>query len=198
MFQGFLAAALEGEKIIDLEYNRKLILEDGEEYLGSAFGYTGEKVLELVFNTSMVGYQEILSDPSYTDQAVVMTYPLIGNYGIAADDMRTPIPTIGAMDIRPKYYNDAPSNFRSERTLAQVMEQYHISGISGIDTRRLARSIRDKGSPQMPDHRCGHKSGDRSGAASQRQHRKGCRIAGQLRQGMAVHVRRTQASCGRH
>ena len=72
--------------MIDLEYNRKLILEDGEEYLGSAFGYTGEKVLELVFNTSMVGYQEILSDPSYTDQAVIMTYPLIGNYGMAADD----------------------------------------------------------------------------------------------------------------
>ncbi len=130
--------------MIDLEYNRKLILEDGEEYLGSAFGYTGEKVLELVFNTSMVGYQEILSDPSYTDQAVVMTYPLIGNYGMAADDYETPIPTIGAMIVRD--HNDAPSNFRSERTLAQVMEQYHISGISGIDTRRLARSIRDKGS----------------------------------------------------
>ena len=130
--------------MIDLGYNRKLILEDGEEYLGFAFGYTGEKVLELVFNTSMVGYQEILSDPSYTDQAVVMTYPLIGNYGMAADDYETPVPTIGAMIVRD--YNDAPSNFRSERTLAQVMEQYHISGISGIDTRRLARSIRDKGS----------------------------------------------------
>lgn len=62
--------------MIDLGYNRKLILEDGEEYMGFAFGYTGEKVLELVFNTSMVGYQEILSDPSYTDQAVIMTYPL--------------------------------------------------------------------------------------------------------------------------
>ena len=73
-----------------------------------------------------------------------MTYPLIGNYGMAADDYETPIPTIGAMIVRD--HNDAPSNFRSERTLAQVMEQYHISGISGIDTRRLARSIRDKGS----------------------------------------------------
>ena len=60
--------------MIDLEDNRKLILEDGEEYVGSAFGYTGEKVLELLFNTSMVGYQEILSDPSCTDQAVIMTY----------------------------------------------------------------------------------------------------------------------------
>lgn len=77
-------------------YNRKLILEDGEEYLGSAFGYIGEKVLELVFNTSMVGHQEILSDPSYTDQAVIMTYPLIGNYGI----YETPVPTIKTMIVR--------------------------------------------------------------------------------------------------
>ncbi len=73
-----------------------------------------------------------------------MTYPLIGNYGMAADDYETPIPTIGAMIVRD--YNDAPSNFRSERTLSQVMEQYQISGLSGLDTRRLARSIRDKGS----------------------------------------------------
>ena len=82
--------------MMDMGYNRKLILEDGEEYYGFAFGYTGDKVLEIVFNTSMVGYQEILSDPSYTDQAVVMTYPLIGNYGMAADDYETKVPTIGA------------------------------------------------------------------------------------------------------
>ncbi len=97
-------------------YNRKLILEDGEEYLGSAFGYIGEKVLELVFNTSMVGHQEILSDPSYTDQAVVMTYPFIENYGMAADDYETKVPTIGAVIVRE--YNDLPSNFRSERSPA--------------------------------------------------------------------------------
>lgn len=81
-----------------------------------AVGYTGEEVLELVFNTSMVGYQEILSDPSYTDQAVVMTYPLIGNYGMAADDYETKVPTIGAVIVRE--YNDLPSNFRSERSPA--------------------------------------------------------------------------------
>lgn len=81
-----------------------------------AGGYTGEEVLELVFNTSMVGYQEILSDPSYTDQAVVMTYPLIGNYGMAADDYETKVPTIGAVIVRE--YNDLPSNFRSERSPA--------------------------------------------------------------------------------
>ena len=69
------------------EFNRKIILEDGQEYYGYGFGAHNEKVCEIVFNTSMVGYQEILSDPSYTYQAVVMTYPLIGNYGIAYDDI---------------------------------------------------------------------------------------------------------------
>lgn len=102
--------------MIDLGYIRKLILEDGEEYLGFAFGYTGEEVRELVFNTSMVGYQEILSDPAYTDQAVVMTYPFIENYGMAADDYETKVPTIGAVIVRE--YNDLPSNFRSERSPA--------------------------------------------------------------------------------
>lgn len=125
-------------------FTKKIVLENGREFYGYGFGADREAINEIVFNTSMVGYQEILSDPSYTDQAVIMTYPLIGNYGMAADDYETPIPTIGAMIVRD--YNDAPSNFRSERTLAQVMDQYHISGISGIDTRRLARSIRDKGS----------------------------------------------------
>ncbi|MBQ8646910.1 MAG: glutamine-hydrolyzing carbamoyl-phosphate synthase small subunit [Oscillospiraceae bacterium] len=129
---------------MDLGYDRKIILEDGEEYYGFAFGDTGDKVLEIVFNTSMVGYQEILSDPSYTDQAVVMTYPLIGNYGMAADDYETERPTIGAFIARE--YNDDPSNFRSESSLGAVMERYGIAGVSGIDTRRLTRSIRSKGS----------------------------------------------------
>ena len=130
--------------MMDMGYNRKLILEDGEEYYGFAFGYTDDKVLEIVFNTSMVGYQEILSDPSYTDQAVVMTYPLIGNYGMAADDYETKVPTIGAFIVRE--YNDEPSNFRSEKSLAEVMIQHRISGIYGVDTRKLTRSIRNKGS----------------------------------------------------
>ena len=130
--------------MMDMGYNRKLIPEDGEEYYGFAFGYTGDKVLEIVFNTSMVGYQEILSDPSYTDQAVVMTYPLIGNYGMAADDYETKAPTVGAFIVRE--YNDEPSNFRSEKSLAEVMIQHRISGIYGVDTRKLTRSIRNKGS----------------------------------------------------
>ena len=124
--------------------DRKIILEDGQEYYGYAFGAMEEKILEIVFNTSMAGYQEILSDPSYTDQAVVMTYPLIGNYGMAEDDYETQTPTIGALIVHE--YNDQPSNFRSKETLGQVMKRYGISGISGVDTRKLARSIRDYGS----------------------------------------------------
>ncbi|MBP5313659.1 MAG: glutamine-hydrolyzing carbamoyl-phosphate synthase small subunit [Eggerthellaceae bacterium] len=125
-------------------FDRKIVLEDGQEYFGYSFGSKEEKVLEIVFNTSMVGYQEIISDPSYTDQAVVMTYPLIGNYGMAADDYETTHPTIDALIVRQ--YNDEPSNFRSEKTLSEVMERYGICGISGIDTRKLNRSIRDFGS----------------------------------------------------
>lgn len=124
--------------------DRKLILEDGREYLGCSFGAESEKILEIVFNTSMVGYQEILSDPSYTDQAVVMTYPLIGNYGMARDDYETAVPTIGALVVRE--YNDEPSNFRSEETLGEVMKRFGVPGISGVDTRKINRSIRDHGS----------------------------------------------------
>ena len=123
---------------------KKLVLEDGAEYVGVGFGYDCERVCEVVFNTSVVGYQEIISDPSYTYQAVVMTYPLIGNYGIADEDYETRVPTIGALIVRE--YNDLPSNFRYTKTLSEVMEEYKIPGLSGIDTRKLARSIRDLGS----------------------------------------------------
>ena len=127
-----------------MEYNRKLVLEDGAEYYGTGFGYTGDAVCEIVFNTSMVGYQEIISDPSYTYQAVVMTYPLIGNYGTADEDYETKNPTIGGLIVRE--YNDLPSNFRYTKTLSEVMEEYKIPGLAGIDTRKLTRSIRDLGS----------------------------------------------------
>ena len=127
-----------------MKFNRKIILEDGQEYYGYGFGAAGDKVLEIVFNTSMVGYQEILSDPSYTDQAVVMTYPLIGNYGMAEDDYESEHPGIGALIVRE--YNDEPSNFRSAATLGEVMKKYGIAGVWGMDTRKLNRSIRDFGS----------------------------------------------------
>lgn len=129
---------------MELGFNRKLILEDGSEYFGFGFGDTADKICEIVFNTSPVGYQEILSDPSYTYQAVVMAYPLIGNYGIAADDFETQTPTIGGLIVRD--YNDIPSNFRSIKTLSQVMKEYSIPGVYGVDTRKLVRSIRDLGS----------------------------------------------------
>ena len=126
------------------EFDRKLILEDGSEYLGYSFGSNSDRVCEIVFNTSMVGYQEIVSDPSYTYQAVVMTYPLIGNYGITDDDFESKNMTIGGLIVRG--YNDMPSNFRYTKTLSELLEENDIPGISGIDTRKLTRSIRDIGS----------------------------------------------------
>ncbi len=128
-------------------YDRKLIFEDGSEYYGTAFGASGDRVLEIVFNTSMAGYQEILSDPSYTDQAVVMTYPLIGNYGMAAEDYESLRPSIGALIVHE--YNDLPSNFRSEESLGDAMVRFNIAGISGVDTRKLNRLIRDTGSQKV-------------------------------------------------
>ena len=130
-----------------MQFDKKIILENGEEYLGFSFGDTGSKVCEIVFNTSMVGYQEIISDPSYTYQAVVMTYPLIGNYGMADDDYETVVPTIGALIVRE--YNDEPSNFRSTATLSEVMKKYGIPGSCGVDTRKITRSIRDFGSQKV-------------------------------------------------
>ena len=129
---------------MEKEFSKQIILEDGQVYWGHSFGAEVEKVLEIVFNTSMVGYQEILSDPSYTHQAVVMTYPLIGNYGMAEDDYETKTPSIGALIVHE--YNGEPSNFRSMATLDEVMKRYGIAGIYGIDTRKLNRSIRDLGS----------------------------------------------------
>ena len=123
---------------------RKLILSSGSEYIGYGFGADeGNRVAELVFNTSPVGYQEILSDPSYTDQFVVMAYPLIGNYGINDDDFETARPTIGGFVVRD--YNDMPSNFRSRRTLGETMRELGVPGITGVDTREIVRKIRNEG-----------------------------------------------------
>ncbi|MCR4787411.1 MAG: glutamine-hydrolyzing carbamoyl-phosphate synthase small subunit [Lachnospiraceae bacterium] len=129
---------------MDNQIKRKIILEDGSEFSGYSFGSGSEKLLELVFNTSMAGYQEILSDPSYTGQAVVMTYPVVGNYGINKDDFETKVPSIGAMIVRE--YTPIPSNFRSEKTLSDFMKEYDIAGVYGIDTRKLTMKIRDYGS----------------------------------------------------
>ena len=127
--------------------DRKIVLEDGSEYIGTGFGANIERVCEIVFNTSMVGYQEIISDPSYTDQMVVMTYPLIGNYGITDDDYECKNPSIGGLIVSD--YNDMPSNFRYTKTLSEELEDNNIPGISGVDTRQLTRSIRDLGSRRV-------------------------------------------------
>ena len=127
--------------------DRKLVLEDGSEYYGYGFGSYTDRVCEIVFNTSMSGYQEIVSDLSYTDQMVVMTYPLIGNYGMAEDDYECKFPSIGGIVCYD--YNDTPSNFRWVKTLSELLEEYGIPGISGIDTRQLTRSIRDFGSRRV-------------------------------------------------
>ncbi len=128
-------------------YNKKIVLENGREFYGYGFGADLDVVCEIVFNTSMVGYQEILSDPSYTDQAVVMTYPLIGNYGTAEEDYETKFPTISGMIVRE--YNDSPSNFRYTKTLNEVLEEHSIPAIEGVDTRLITRIIRDEGSQRV-------------------------------------------------
>ncbi|MFR9646126.1 MAG: glutamine-hydrolyzing carbamoyl-phosphate synthase small subunit [Rikenellaceae bacterium] len=128
-------------------YNKKIVLENGREFYGYGFGADRDAVCEVVFNTSMVGYQEILSDPSYTDQIVVMTYPLIGNYGTAEEDYETKFPTIGGMIVRE--YNDSPSNFRYTKTLNEVLEEHQIPAIEGVDTRQITRIIRDEGSQRV-------------------------------------------------
>ena len=127
-----------------LKDDRKLVLEDGSVYTGRGFGSMEDRIVEMVFNTSMVGYQEIVTDLSYTDQAVVMTYPLIGNYGMTDEDDECKNPHLGGMIVHD--YNDSPSNFRYTKTLSEVLEENHIPGITGIDTRQLTRQIRDQGS----------------------------------------------------
>ncbi len=132
---------------MDKAFDRKIVFENGEEYYGYGFGARAEKVCEIVFNSSVVGYQEIISDPSYTNQAVVMTYPLIGNYGITDEDFETKVPTIGAVIVRD--YNDMPSNFRYTKTLSEFMDDSGIPGIYGLDTRKLTRRIRDLGTQNV-------------------------------------------------
>ena len=132
------------EKKMQEKRQVKILLEDGTEYLGTGFGAETSKCVELVFNTSMVGYQEILSDPSYTDQAVVMTYPLIGNYGICDDDFESHIMGISGLIVHE--YCDSPSNFRCSATLSDIMKKHDIVGVENVDTRRIARHIRDYGS----------------------------------------------------
>lgn len=121
----------------------QLILENGDRFTGKAFGHIHDVVGEVVFTTNMTGYQETLTDPSFCGQIVVMTYPLIGNYGINFEDMESDRPALSAFVVREKC--DYPSNFRTEMDLDGFLRQNHIVGIEGIDTRALTRIIRNNG-----------------------------------------------------
>ncbi len=119
-----------------------LILEDGTVFTGTSIGSHREVVSEIVFNTSMTGYLEVMTDPSYAGQAVVMTYPLIGNYGITPD-MESERPWLDGYIVRE--LSRMPSNFRCEGTIQDFLLKYDIPGISGIDTRALTKILREKG-----------------------------------------------------
>ena len=120
-----------------------LILEDGTVFTGTSIGSKKEIISEIVFNTSMTGYLEVLTDPSYAGQAVCMTYPLIGNYGICYEDQESLRPWPDGYIVRE--LSRIPSNFRCEDTIQNFLKRYDIPGIAGIDTRALTRILREKG-----------------------------------------------------
>lgn len=121
----------------------RLLLEDGTLFTGTSFGAEVERTGEVVFNTGITGYQEVLSDPSYCGQIVTMTYPLIGNYGISRDDFESIAPSIHGFVVRR--YEPTPSNWRAQYNLGDLLKEYGIPGITGIDTRMLTRIIRQHG-----------------------------------------------------
>ncbi len=123
--------------------NAILALEDGKIFRGKSFGATGESFGEVVFNTSMSGYQEIITDPSYKGQIVTMTYPLIGNYGINKEDVESRRPFVEGFVV--KEYSKIASNWRKDKSLGDYLKENNILGIEGIDTRELTLHIRTKG-----------------------------------------------------
>ena len=124
-----------------------LVLEDGRTFRGVSFGADGETFGEMVFNTSMSGYQEILTDPSYAGQIVAMTYPLIGNYGVNEEDVESRRPWVEGFVVRES--SKTASNWRSTETLDSYLKRHKIVGIEHIDTRALVRHIRDKGAMRV-------------------------------------------------
>src|SRR5499426_3585954 len=121
----------------------KLALEDGTVFTGRGFGAAGETFGEVVFNTSMTGYQEVLTDPSYKGQIVTMTYPLIGNYGINRQDIESWKPHVSGFVVRE--VSPVASNWRADLSLGAYLEENGIPGIQGIDTRALTRKLRVRG-----------------------------------------------------
>ena len=120
-----------------------LALEDGTVFYGEGFGVLGEVIGEIVFNTGMTGYQEVLTDPSYCGQIDAMTYPLIGNYGANDEDIESVKPQVKGFIVRELC--NTPSNWRNKETLDDYLKRYNIIGIQGIDTRALTRILREKG-----------------------------------------------------
>ena len=120
-----------------------LVLEDGSSFQGTSFGANGEGHGEVVFNTSMTGYQEILTDPSYAGQIVMLTYPLIGNYGINPETVESKKIQVRGLVVREDC--DIPSHWNSQSTLAQFLASQGVSGISGVDTRAITRRLRSSG-----------------------------------------------------
>ncbi len=120
-----------------------LILEDGTVFEGTHIGAEKEIISEIVFNTSMAGYLEVLTDPSYAGQAVCMTYPLIGNYGVCLQDMESSHPCLDGFIVRE--LSRMPSNFRSDMSIQEFLDKYEVPGIAGIDTRALVKLLREKG-----------------------------------------------------
>lgn len=120
-----------------------LILEDGTVFEGTHIGVEKEIISEIVFNTAMVGYPEVLTDPSYAGQAVCMTYPLIGNYGVCRSDMESLKPWLDGFIVRE--LSRTASNFRTDMTIQEFLEEYGVPGIAGIDTRALTKRLREKG-----------------------------------------------------
>jgi carbamoyl-phosphate synthase small subunit len=120
-----------------------LILENGVIFRGESIGFSGERVCEIVFNTSMTGYQEILTDPSYAGQGIVMSYPLIGNYGVNHEDNESSRPWAEAFIVR--HLSSRGSNFRCEAELDSYLKEHNIVGIQGVDTRALTRILRNQG-----------------------------------------------------
>ncbi|GBF50550.1 carbamoyl phosphate synthase small subunit [Leptospira ryugenii] len=120
-----------------------LVLQNGEIFEGESFGAEVDSLGEIVFNTAMAGYQEILTDPSYKGQMINLTYPMVGNYGISPEDMESD--KIHASGLIVKEYVPRPSNYKSKETLSDFLKRFSVPGIQGIDTRRLTRMIRNSG-----------------------------------------------------
>ena len=160
--------------------NAQLVLEDGRVFVGRRFGAGSDGIGEVVFNTSMTGYQEILSDPSYAGQMVVMTYPLIGNYGIAPEDFESRQLFLTGLVV--KEASRVPSNWRHKHSLGDFLKAYGIPGIEGLDTRALVRHLRTNGAMRGVIGSIDEKVETLRGRAKSHRDMTGCDLASEVTQ----------------